>query len=67
LPALAFASQSPYPGWQNVVNSRNVMRNLECPTVHNLDIALKSERRNKKPEKFGTAASVPPLRILLQN
>jgi hypothetical protein len=27
LPALVFASQSPYPGWQNVVNSRNVMRN----------------------------------------
>ncbi|MDR1451658.1 MAG: hypothetical protein LBI57_04915, partial [Helicobacteraceae bacterium] len=27
LPALAFALQSPYPGWQNVVNSRNVMRN----------------------------------------
>jgi hypothetical protein len=24
-PALVFASQSPYPGWQNVVNSRNVI------------------------------------------
>jgi hypothetical protein len=22
LPALVFASQSPYPGWQNIVNSR---------------------------------------------
>jgi hypothetical protein len=27
LPALVFASQSPYSGRQNVVNSRNVMRN----------------------------------------
>jgi hypothetical protein len=27
LPALVFAAQSPYPGWQNVVNSRNVRRN----------------------------------------
>jgi hypothetical protein len=27
LPALAFAAQSPYSGWQNVINSRNVMRN----------------------------------------
>jgi hypothetical protein len=27
LPALVFAAQSPYSGWQNVVNSRNVMRN----------------------------------------
>jgi hypothetical protein len=27
LPALVFATQSPYSGWQNVVNSRNVMRN----------------------------------------
>jgi hypothetical protein len=26
-PALVFAAQSPYPGWQNVVNSRNVIRN----------------------------------------
>jgi hypothetical protein len=29
LPALVFASQSPYPGWQNVVNSRNVMCNTK--------------------------------------
>jgi hypothetical protein len=28
LPALAFATQSPYPGCQNVVNSRNVMRHF---------------------------------------
>jgi hypothetical protein len=28
LAALVFASQSPYPGRQNVVNSRNVMCNL---------------------------------------
>jgi hypothetical protein len=27
LSALVFAAQSPYPGRQNVVNSRNVMRN----------------------------------------
>jgi hypothetical protein len=27
LAALVFATQSPYPGRQNVVNSRNVMRN----------------------------------------
>jgi hypothetical protein len=36
------------------------MRNLECPIFRNLDKAAKLERRNKKPEKFGTAASVPP-------
>jgi hypothetical protein len=24
LPALVFAAQSPYPGWQNVVNSRTL-------------------------------------------
>jgi hypothetical protein len=29
LPALAFAAQSPYPGWQNVIYSRNVMRNAQ--------------------------------------
>jgi hypothetical protein len=29
LSALVFASQSPYPGRQNVVNSRNVMRNAK--------------------------------------
>jgi hypothetical protein len=39
LPALVFASQSPYTGWQNVVNSRNVRRNkkqenLGMPRVH---------------------------------
>jgi hypothetical protein len=28
LPALVFATQSPYSGGQNVVNSRDVMRNL---------------------------------------
>jgi hypothetical protein len=28
LPSLVFASQSPYTGWQNVVNSRNVMCNM---------------------------------------
>jgi ABC-type uncharacterized transport system YnjBCD substrate-binding protein len=27
LPALAFAAQSPYPGWQNVIYRRNVMCN----------------------------------------
>jgi hypothetical protein len=27
LPALVFAAKIPYPGWQNVVNSRNVMQN----------------------------------------
>jgi hypothetical protein len=27
LPALVFAAQIPYSGWQNIVNSRNVMRN----------------------------------------
>jgi hypothetical protein len=27
LPALAFAAQSPYPGWQNVIYSRDVMCN----------------------------------------
>jgi carbohydrate-selective porin OprB len=34
LPALVFASQSPYPGWQNVVNSRNVMRNYRLTFLH---------------------------------
>jgi hypothetical protein len=27
LPALVFAAQSPYSGWQNVIYTRNVMRN----------------------------------------
>jgi hypothetical protein len=30
LPALVFASQSPYPGWQNVVNSRT-LGEIFCP------------------------------------
>jgi hypothetical protein len=29
LPALAFATHSPYSGWQTVANSRNVMRHLQ--------------------------------------
>jgi hypothetical protein len=36
LPALVFASQSPYPGWQNVVNSRNVMRNTAPNWLENI-------------------------------
>jgi hypothetical protein len=31
LPALVFATQSPYSGWQNVVNSRNVIRHFFSP------------------------------------
>jgi hypothetical protein len=27
-PALVFASQSPYSGWKNAANGRNIMRNL---------------------------------------
>ena len=38
LPALVFAAQSPYMGWQNVVNSRNVMRNFLHPAIVNLAI-----------------------------
>jgi hypothetical protein len=39
------------------------MRNLECPNFSNLEKSAGPEGRNKKPEKFGTAASVPPLRV----
>jgi hypothetical protein len=35
LSALVFAAQSPYPGRQNVVNSRNVMRNAKPKIFEN--------------------------------
>jgi O-methyltransferase len=35
LPALVFAAQSPYPGWQNVVNSRNVIRHFFWKSLEN--------------------------------
>jgi hypothetical protein len=50
-------------GSKNAVNNSPVMRNFECPILRNLERAAKSEGRNKKPEKFGTVASVPPLRV----
>jgi hypothetical protein len=34
LPALVFVAQSPYSGWKNVANSRNVMRNLAKSDVY---------------------------------
>jgi hypothetical protein len=38
LPALVFASQSPYTGWQNVAYSRNVMRNKSLKYTENAAI-----------------------------
>jgi hypothetical protein len=38
------------------------MRNFLHPAMRNLASGVYYEGRNKKPEKFGTAASVPPLR-----
>jgi large exoprotein involved in heme utilization and adhesion len=40
LPALVFATQSPYSGRQNVVNSRNVMRNKNLKLSAILGAAL---------------------------
>jgi hypothetical protein len=50
-----------YRNRKNVIYSRNVMRNF-LPPLRVTKITGRSEGRNKKPEKFGTAASVPPLR-----
>jgi hypothetical protein len=38
LPALVFAAQSPYTGWQNVANSRDVMRHKNRNLLKNAAI-----------------------------
>jgi hypothetical protein len=56
LPALVFASQSPYTGRQNVVNSRNVIRNFECPTICNLG---RTDRNADSRWVMGTLPGIP--------
>jgi hypothetical protein len=66
LPALVFATQSPYPGWQNVVNSRKVMRNFLHPILSNFESRAYFKGRNKKPERV-QARRHPCRRFVVDN